>query len=129
MNVPLSGGSEPKVLHSGKEIASYVGLGVRTVQRYEKHLGLPIRRFAGADRSSVSAFPRELDCWMLTAGTQPVGRAEWESAMKAIEELRKDVEQLREITELNRKANADRSVNGQSRKPSMENRSGLSSAS
>ncbi len=31
------------VLNSWKEIACYLGRGVRTVQRYERDLGLPVR--------------------------------------------------------------------------------------
>jgi hypothetical protein len=88
-----------KVLHSWKEIALYMRLGVRTVQRYEQHLGLPIRRFGGVARTSVTAFTDELDTWMVTAGTHTIGRAEWERAMSEIEELRGEVENLRKLTE------------------------------
>jgi hypothetical protein len=34
----MSGVTERKILHSWKEIASYLGLGARTVQRYEGQL-------------------------------------------------------------------------------------------
>lgn len=118
-----------KILHSWKEIAAYIGRGVRTVQRYEKTLGLPVRRFAGDDRGSVSAFPHELDRWMHTAGTQPLERAEWEKAIKNIDELRSEIAHLRKITdELNKRVNSN-AVSDRSRKPSMENRSELTSAS
>ena len=52
------------ILHGWKEIASYVGLGVRTVQRYELELMLPIRRPAELGRSSVMAFSDEIDAWL-----------------------------------------------------------------
>jgi len=53
-----------KVLTSWKEIAGYLGRGVRTVQRYEARFGLPIRRPAGTDRSGVMAVSDELDQWL-----------------------------------------------------------------
>ncbi len=53
-----------KILTGWKEIANYLGRGVRTVQRYESQYGLPIRRPAGKDRSSVMASPDELDQWL-----------------------------------------------------------------
>ena len=59
--------AERKVLHSWKEIANYMGLGVRTVQRYEADSGLPIRRPSGTTRSSVLAFSDEIDRWLSAA--------------------------------------------------------------
>jgi CheY-like chemotaxis protein len=41
-----------------------VGRSVRTVQRMEVELGLPIRRPKGHARSSVMAVPEELDAWL-----------------------------------------------------------------
>jgi hypothetical protein len=53
-----------RVLHSWKEIANHMGRGVRTVQRYELALRLPVRRPAGKERSAVLAFTDELDEWL-----------------------------------------------------------------
>lgn len=53
-----------RVLHSWKDISSYAGRGVRTVQRYEVQLGFPIHRPAGSPRSAVLAFTDEVDAWM-----------------------------------------------------------------
>jgi len=50
------------------EIANYLGKGVRTVQRYERELGLPIHRPAGKSAGSVIATKAELDRWV-TAGS------------------------------------------------------------
>lgn len=47
-----------------KEIANYLEKGVRTVQRYERDLCLPVRRPAGKDRGSVVATKAELDAWV-----------------------------------------------------------------
>src|SRR5262249_55338671 len=56
---------EPKaqVLNSWKEISQYLGRGIRTVQRWEQELGLPVRRPRGKKRSAVIAIPAELDAW------------------------------------------------------------------
>jgi hypothetical protein len=61
---------ERKVLHSWKEISSYMNLGVRTIQRYELHLGLPVHRVAGKSRSAVVAFSDELDAWVNRSPTR-----------------------------------------------------------
>ena len=53
-----------RILHSWKEIASYIGRGVRTIQRYEVQFGLPVHRPAGSSRSSVMAFCDEIDAWL-----------------------------------------------------------------
>jgi hypothetical protein len=53
-----------RVLNSWKEIASYMGRGVRTVQRWEQDLCLPVHRPKGTNRSAVVAFPEELDQWL-----------------------------------------------------------------
>lgn len=52
------------VLSSWKEIASYLGKGVRTVQRWERELGLPVRRPKPNEKQIVLAFPEELDAWL-----------------------------------------------------------------
>ncbi len=59
-----------RVLNSWKEIAAYLGRSVRTVQRMEVELGLPIRRPKGHARSSVVAIPSELDQWLKSFGSQ-----------------------------------------------------------
>lgn len=53
-----------QLLNSWKEIAAYLGRGVRTAQRWERDLSLPVRRPRGKDRSAVIAFTDELDQWM-----------------------------------------------------------------
>ena len=53
-----------RILNSWKEIASYLGRGVRTIQRYEEKLGLPIHRPAARKRTAVLAFADELERWL-----------------------------------------------------------------
>jgi hypothetical protein len=50
-------------LTSWKEIAAYMGRGVRTVQRWEACCGLPVRRPGDGSRSTVLAVAEELDEW------------------------------------------------------------------
>lgn len=54
----------PEVLNSWKEIAAYLGRGVRTVQRWEHELNLPVRRPRGKERSAVIALKSDLDQWL-----------------------------------------------------------------
>jgi hypothetical protein len=107
--VPLL--SPSRILNSWKEIAGYLGRGVRTIQRYEEKLGLPVHRPASRERSSVLAFSDELEHWLRstplrncafseTANTQPNSwtslqsvvpkraQTEWEDAKRNLEEAR-----------------------------------------
>ncbi len=53
-----------QVFSSWKEIATHLGRGVRTVQRWEQQLGLPVRRRDGAENHTVLALRSELDEWL-----------------------------------------------------------------
>lgn len=57
----------PVTLNSWKEIASYLDRGVRTVQRWERELGLPVHRLGSGPRSPVYATTTELHFWMATS--------------------------------------------------------------
>ncbi len=52
------------ILNSWKEIAEYLGRGVRTAQRWERDLGLPVRRPRGKERSAVVAVSSDIDAWL-----------------------------------------------------------------
>jgi hypothetical protein len=56
-----------QILNGWKEISSYIKRSVRTVQRWEARLGLPVYRPALKDRSAVVAFSDELDRWISRA--------------------------------------------------------------
>jgi len=60
-----------QVLNSWKEIAAYLGRGVRTVQRWERELRLPVRRPRGKDRSAVIALKSDLDKWLQDTPQRP----------------------------------------------------------
>ena len=53
-------------LRSWKEIATYTGVSIRTLQRWERDFGLPIRRVASKRGSVVFAFRSEVDTWLGT---------------------------------------------------------------
>ena len=52
------------ILQSWKEIAAQLNCSVRTVQRRERMLGLPVRRVGKGPRSRVFAFQEELQRWL-----------------------------------------------------------------
>src|SRR5215471_4786077 len=54
----------PDIVTGWKNIARHLGMGIRTVQRYERHMNLPIRRPAGRMRGAVLATKSELDAWV-----------------------------------------------------------------
>jgi hypothetical protein len=56
-----------EIIIGWKEIANYLGKAVRSVQRYEVGLALPIRRPAGKSRGAVFATKPELDAWITGA--------------------------------------------------------------
>lgn len=52
------------VLRSWKDIARYVGTSVKTVQRWEREYGLPVRRVEPNKGSVVFTFQDEVDDWL-----------------------------------------------------------------
>ena len=54
-------------LNSWKEIAAYLDRGVRTVQRWERELELPVHRIGKGKRSPVFATTAELNFWLATS--------------------------------------------------------------
>src|ERR1700677_2832339 len=50
-----------------KDIASYLGKADRTVKRWGSERGLPIHRVPGTAKTSVYAYPAELDRWLESA--------------------------------------------------------------
>ena len=70
---PRSAG-ERRRLDSWKEIATYLGRGIRTVQRWEREEGLPVHRLAHAERGSVFADPTELTDWWKSRQIAPTAK-------------------------------------------------------
>lgn len=73
----------PDVLNSWKEVAVYLGRGVRTVQRWERDLNMPVRRPRGTVRSAVIAFKQELDEWLLQTPTETLEKKEVPASSEA----------------------------------------------
>jgi hypothetical protein len=59
-----------EILSGWKEIAQYLGKGVRTAQRSAKQLGLPVRRVSGKHNGSVMTSKSDLNSWMRSSPTQ-----------------------------------------------------------
>lgn len=55
---------ERRRLNSWKEISDYLGREIRTVSRWERERGLPVRRVPGGKGHSVFAYSDELDAWL-----------------------------------------------------------------
>jgi len=47
-----------------QDIAHYVGKSVRTLQRWERELGFPVRRAKAREKGTVLAIPREINSWV-----------------------------------------------------------------
>ena len=100
-NVPPPGKVfRPEILSGWKDIAAYLGKGVRTVQRYERELTLPVRRPARKSAASVIATKAELDGWIAAAPLRKVFQLSPDSARKsgidtrgALDELKRQVAQ------------------------------------
>jgi len=82
------------VLTSWKEIANYLGKGVRTVQRWERLFGLPVRRPKGKNRHAILAIPEELDAWLRSQST---------ASQSELETLRSEAAALRAENDLLKK--------------------------
>jgi hypothetical protein len=59
----LSRGRAEDLLGSWKAISAYLKRDVSTVQRWEKHEGMPVHRHLHAKRGSVYGYRSELDAW------------------------------------------------------------------
>jgi Tol biopolymer transport system component len=60
-----------RTLEGWKEIATFLKRDARTVTRWEKSEGLPVRRHLHNARSSVYALPSELNAWLAARAPQP----------------------------------------------------------
>jgi hypothetical protein len=59
-----------QVLNSWKDIAQFLKCGVRTAQRWERDLDLPVYRPRPGKRGPVCAFPNEIRLWLQHHRTQ-----------------------------------------------------------
>jgi predicted DNA-binding transcriptional regulator AlpA len=94
------------VLSSWKDIARYLGKGVRTVQRWERHLGLPVRRPIGAaQKSAVVLYRGDVDAWLATRfsarALEKDGAQRNQSSRSARSTLREGIRTARELRTAN----------------------------
>ncbi len=87
------------LLTSWKDIAHYFSKGVRTVQRWEKEMGLPIRRPNHTSKSTVFAVITEVDAWVrsqqLSDGRADENELDRSVLLGHIEALQAEVFELR----------------------------------
>jgi hypothetical protein len=105
-----------QILNGWKEISEYIQRGVRTAQRWEALLGMPVHRPALKDRSAVVAFSDELDGWISRRSPDPdpllrmhgnIGSLVWHTAELA-SQTRTLQEQLRRSLEAHKNRVASR---------------------
>ena len=60
---------DERTLESWKEIGAYLRRDARTARNWEKEEGLPVHRHSHKTRSSVYAYPSEIDAWRSTRKT------------------------------------------------------------
>jgi hypothetical protein len=94
-----------QILSGWKEISNHIERGVRTAQRWESLLGMPVHRPALKNRSAVVAFSDELEGWL--SRTSPDTRDEClavndkeennENLLRALDGMRILVRQNRQL--------------------------------
>jgi hypothetical protein len=93
---------QPELLTSWKEIASYLGKGVRTVQRWEQQFGLPIRRPNERVKGIVHATRQELDLWLEMQWSQRPIEFVRPNTLDGVQAVRTSMEQLIALRHENR---------------------------
>jgi hypothetical protein len=97
-NIELWRRATPTILTSWKEIANHLGKGIRTVQRWEQAIGLPVRRPHGRRNGVVLAHCDEIDAWTRTH-FEGRSQSELEALRKENAALRTENKLLRERAE------------------------------
>jgi len=67
---PRPDGKTDDRLQSWKELAAYLKRGARTVQRWEREEGLPVRRLPHGRLGSIYGYKSELDAWWAARGEE-----------------------------------------------------------
>ena len=128
-----------EVFSGWKDVANYLGKSVRTVQRYERELGLPIRRPAAKGTIAVIATKAELDAWISASPLRAAFRRtevtadnsgllkEFRMHVKELHQLRHETAQLRQAVNaslalLRMNLQLAMSREGQVQQPSSERR-------
>lgn len=101
---PANANVRPAVLTSWKDIARYMGKGVRTVQRWEQDFGLPVRRPYGSNKKAILARPEDLDAWVAMRCQSRVGvqLPDGRSSDRSDEQMRNRLSALNEQVQASR---------------------------
>lgn len=93
-----------QILGSWKEIAAYLGKGVRTVQRWEQQFGLPVSRPKKAAKGLVIASPERLDEWLETQWAERTQRSSRKNAADSVlaNDVAASVRDFRRLRQMNR---------------------------
>ena len=111
-----------EILNGWKGIANYLGKGVRTVQRYERELGLPIRRPAGKPMGSVSATRAEIDAWISASPVREAFRLSLRSVDNAetVKELKQQLTMMHRLREENAELREEMHAAGEALKAAIQ---------
>ena len=87
-------------LNGWKEIANYLGKGVRTAQRYERNFALPVRRPSGRSEGAVMATPAEIDAWLMASPKRQMFTPVAPRLTSESEELSENLARMRQSREV-----------------------------
>lgn len=96
--------ADVEILSGWKEIANHMKKGVRTVQRYERTLRLPVHRPAGGLKGAVIATKAEIDAWLTVSPIReavPLTHSQLDNA-SLIDKFHRHVEEMRRLREESR---------------------------
>ena len=96
-----------EMLSGWKDIANYMGKGVRTVQRYGRALSLPVRRVSGHPRGAVIATKSDLDSWIRSSATEQESINRSQKALNAAQESRNVDQDSRNVNQDSRNVDQD----------------------
>ena len=91
--IPITEPHMSLTLTSWKEIAQYLNKGVRTVQRWERQMALPVRRPHGRRKGIVLALSDDIDAWLRSAYEDT---SELDKLRTELASLKKENERLRD---------------------------------
>jgi hypothetical protein len=93
--VPAHDGEVASILTCWKDIARYVGKGIRTVQRWEQESGFPVRRTKPGDKGSVLAVPSEIDSWVKSQQLTNNAELDLATCRRSLHELQVENREIR----------------------------------
>jgi hypothetical protein len=82
------------VLSGWKDIATYLRKSVRSVQRYERDSGLPVRHLSSTSVGSVIATKAELDGWAAAAPVREIFRLSQKSTRRVVSDTKVALQEL-----------------------------------